>query len=596
MKRHTDTFKMESTSQNSPTWNLTVENSKLYLCIKEKKAVDDNGEALVVEQIGHGRSSKEIWIKFENAKVGRNLPVITFKTTSPFNSEKNLDGTYICVADLITNVMQICPWVTLYKRKRSNGSSDKDNSNKKKKREQIPVDLDISNVEYDMGNLNPVMFKEHFIGQFEVNVLTLTEPPKEYMARRVNNEWVQIIKDKILQQPHLISTILPVLVDPCQVKEVQEFKCESISSYTLWTIGGNHLRSALQEIAKEATLNDLRNVHIRLYCGLKEEQALQLGNLHNGSQQALKPTFQDCVNQALKFKLRSPESVSTQVTQMLRDVEMRDVPKESVGTICSILKYSEENLKMVQKIFTQFAQKSGSMKSIPQTLFRELQGITDANRTSFLTHSYNHGLQKGAVEVKNAKKRNKLQQCFMMIAGINDLDICKRLYPDGISGIEKYLELEMPGAHIPHIFIEYCKKAVDSGDIEVGPKDFQPVIKFNIKIGNIDISNLESVKAVTNKLNQKCLQELIKNEMKIKIDLKNLSENEHTAEDICYEIENDNDNLNCSTCNDSFRVDDSGLPESLDISELQDTDTSISSITESNLETQPPCNQSQDLF
>ncbi|OPL20254.1 hypothetical protein AM593_02147, partial [Mytilus galloprovincialis] len=204
-----------------------------------------------------------------------------------------LDGTYICVADLITTVMQICPWVTLYKRKRSNGSSDiKDNSNKKKKREQMPVDLNNSNVEYDIRNLNPVMFKEHFIGQFEVNVLTLTEPPQEYMARRVNNEWVQIIKDKILQQPHLISTILPVLVDPCQVKEVQEFKCESISSYTLWTIGGNHLRSALQEIAKEATLNDLRNVHIRLYCGLKEEQALQLGNLHNGSQQALKPTFQ----------------------------------------------------------------------------------------------------------------------------------------------------------------------------------------------------------------------------------------------------------------------------------------------------------------
>lgn len=64
MKRHTDTFKMESTSQNSPTWNLTVENSKLYLCIKEKKAVDDNGEALVVEQIGHGRSSKEIWVRY----------------------------------------------------------------------------------------------------------------------------------------------------------------------------------------------------------------------------------------------------------------------------------------------------------------------------------------------------------------------------------------------------------------------------------------------------------------------------------------------------------------------------------------------------
>ncbi|CAC5409345.1 85/88 kDa calcium-independent phospholipase A2 [Mytilus coruscus] len=255
-----------------------------------------------------------------------------------------------------------------------------------------------------------------------------------------------------------------------------------------------------------------------------------------------------------------------------------EVPKESVGTICSILRYSEENFKMVKKLFTMFAQKSGSMKCIPQTLFRELQGISDINRNAFLTHSYNHGLQKGVMEIKNAQKKNKLQKCFMTIVGINDLDICKRLYPDGISGIDKYLELEMPGAHIPHVFIEYCKKAVDSGDIEVGPKDFQPVIKFNVKIGNIDISNLELVKTVTNKLNQKFLQELIKNEMKIKIDLKNLRENDDTSDDICYEIENDNDNINCST--DSFSVDDSGLPESLDSSELQDTDTSISSITE----------------
>lgn len=67
------------------------------------------------------------------------------------------------MADLITAVIKICPWVSLYKRKRRNGSSDMHNSNKKK-REQIAVDLDNSTVEYDMRNLNPVMFKEHFIG------------------------------------------------------------------------------------------------------------------------------------------------------------------------------------------------------------------------------------------------------------------------------------------------------------------------------------------------------------------------------------------------------------------------------------------------
>ena len=47
---------------------------------------------------------------------------------------------------------------------------------------------------------------------------------------------------------------------------------------------------------------------------------------------------------------------------------MQEVPKESVGTICSVVRYNEENSDMVDKLFKKYSQKSGSMKSIPQTV------------------------------------------------------------------------------------------------------------------------------------------------------------------------------------------------------------------------------------
>ena len=56
-----------------------------------------------------------------------------------------------------------------------------------------------------------------FLGKYEVNVLTLQTPPEEYMARDINTEWTSALREKIVRQPTLISTVFPVLLDPKQV-------------------------------------------------------------------------------------------------------------------------------------------------------------------------------------------------------------------------------------------------------------------------------------------------------------------------------------------------------------------------------------------
>ena len=52
--------------------------------------------------------------------------------------------------------------------------------------------------------------------------------------------------------------ILSYVILPLQVKTKQDFKAEDIGKYNMWTLGGNHIRTALQQISREKMLNDIR--------------------------------------------------------------------------------------------------------------------------------------------------------------------------------------------------------------------------------------------------------------------------------------------------------------------------------------------------
>lgn len=53
---------------------------------------------------------------------------------------------------------------------------------------------------------------------FEVNVLTLMPPPEKYLVRKMNHDWVSLLRQKIMLQPNVISTIFPVMINPVQVR------------------------------------------------------------------------------------------------------------------------------------------------------------------------------------------------------------------------------------------------------------------------------------------------------------------------------------------------------------------------------------------
>lgn len=141
-------------------------------------------------------------------------------------------------------------------------------------------------------------------GRFRVSIMTLQAPPPQYMCRTISPSWVQTIKDRLRAMPTPHLTIFPCLVDQNDIPDAGEFDQENMANYTIFTLGGNHLRTATQELLKEndtTHLDALRHVEIELYAGLDKGQARRLGNRHNIQCETSQPTFFDQVCQARRL-------------------------------------------------------------------------------------------------------------------------------------------------------------------------------------------------------------------------------------------------------------------------------------------------------
>ena len=158
--------------------------------------------------------------------------------------------------------------------------------------------------------------------------------------------------------------------------------------------------------------------------------------------------------------------------------------------------------------------------------------------------------------------------------------------------------MEMPGNLIPEIFLDYCQEAARSGDENV-VLNFLPTIDINIKIGDQDITDLKSVKRITEQFSKRLMNTLIKNEVKIvneyqssstqitstSKELENLNPVESQESDLNYFNNSNSQSCVDDSLNDENHSRDSGKSYDTNASDL---------VSESNLETQPPF--SQDLF
>ncbi|XP_063423060.1 uncharacterized protein LOC134707325 [Mytilus trossulus] len=326
---------------------------------------------------------------------------------------------------------------------------------------------------------------------------------------------------------------------------------------------------------------------------------MTISNLHNGSQTSLKPTFQDNVYQALKMK--DSTDLSANVAQMLGEIEMKEIAKESVGTVVSVARYGQENIKVFNLLVKKFQQKNGIFISIPQALFEELQGIKDLKRTSFLQEALNTSLKDSTSKVKTAKEKKKLEECMLNITKSNTMNQCRDIYPDHCDGIHRFLDLDITKNCIPSSFVSNCQEAVDTADLDTAiPEDFSPEINININLNMLNgtnISNNTIVKNIINHIKKHTLKQLSKKIFILEsiVDKNDICDSDNN--DICDSYTDDI----CDSDNHDNTADDSGFPDTSEmINSTFDTDIDLNSTcTESNAETQQPENSSivsQDLF
>lgn len=76
--------------------------------------------------------------------------------------------------------------------------------------------------------------------------MTLQAPPQPYLCRALQPAWIAELKKRILTNPTRHVATLPCMIRKESLSSREDFDEENMHLYEIYTIGGNHLRTALQ--------------------------------------------------------------------------------------------------------------------------------------------------------------------------------------------------------------------------------------------------------------------------------------------------------------------------------------------------------------
>ncbi len=144
-------------------------------------------------------------------------------------------------------------------------------------------------------------FSDYLLGQYKVSMVRLLDPPQEYVVRDINRDWSDTLFDSLSCDNTEIVTILPCMVDPSILSDVDQFDCEKLAEYPIFSLGGNHLRVAVKNYLDTGATNLNPDALIDLYVGLPVSDARRLANKHNIKTQTKKADFIDEVKQARRL-------------------------------------------------------------------------------------------------------------------------------------------------------------------------------------------------------------------------------------------------------------------------------------------------------
>ena len=121
-----------------------------------------------------------------------------------------------------------------------------------------------------------------YSGSFNIPVICLLSPDKEYMVREADEKFIECLKHEMLE--NRTCDVAPI-VATVRLSDDEQFDMKHPEAYTYDTICGNHSRIALQqlikenqELVKDPTFSSRR---VSVYGRLSAEQAQHLAHRHN---------------------------------------------------------------------------------------------------------------------------------------------------------------------------------------------------------------------------------------------------------------------------------------------------------------------------
>ena len=117
------------------------------------------------------------------------------------------------------------------------------------------------------------------IGIYFLPIKQLQTPRDEILIRKIDPVFVEKLQSDMEKEPEGNYGLSYALVKNCTI---EVFKADSLDAYEYEVIGGLHNMTAAKALNEKYPNNPhFKGRHSRVYCGLKDEEALWLASRHN---------------------------------------------------------------------------------------------------------------------------------------------------------------------------------------------------------------------------------------------------------------------------------------------------------------------------
>ncbi|XP_074659472.1 uncharacterized protein LOC141912155 [Tubulanus polymorphus] len=383
---------------------------------------------------------------------------------------------------------------------------------------ETTIDVEEDGLQVELSAEDKVI-AEHKLGRFTVSFMCLCEPPVKLLCRAIDKKWVNEIKRELRSMPNEHTTIIPCLVDKKDLNEPRPVATEDLHRLRIYTLGGNHLRTAVQELLQEEDnnhLDSLRNVEIDLYAGLTNSQARRVGNGHNIKTQTNELSFIDKAIAARRLLYEMTGKGPNEATPTIPDGfvdkfrEEMALPQDASkvwASYTTVFKVAFMSIRCWNILMEM------ELKAEKQPVFQPFQGLGEEKIYRLLMEVKDGYLTfpECSRKATQTKKFDVIRATFVNITGTRDWVEAKRRFSsfttdDILKGFLKDFPTSTKSKKaIPAAFLDFCRRASESQNALS--------VDITVKVGGVDQSHL--YKRIIRKYSDMIVKDISENESSI---------------------------------------------------------------------------------